>query len=608
MESVLDPNSSATAAHVCTQIDWSASADFGTHVLTAIVVLKFRINDPTVRNLTLDTRDLVIDAVNDKDSGQTLSFSLGSAHPAFGTPLSIDISPLHRESGESFAVAIKYKTSPGASAIQWLAPEQTAGKAKPFLFTQCQAIHARSLLPCQDTPAIKAPYTARVTVRPGLTALMSAESVGTTTNEDGTNTFSFRQTVCIPAYLMALVIGDLQSKEISPRVRVWAEPSVVEKAAFEFSEAETMLATAEALLGPYVWGRYDLLVLPPSFPYGGMENPMLTFVTPTLLAGDRSLATVVAHEIAHSWTGNLVTNKSWEHFWLNEGFTVFVERKIIGRMHGENARHFHAIGGHKCLCDAVQGYGADHPFTCLVHDLKDKDPDDAFSSIPYEKGFYFLFYLEQLLGGPDVFDKYLRAHVEKHAYQSITTDQWRAFLYEYFADKKDVLDAIDWHAWLHTPGMPPVVNQYDDSLAVAARLLADVWVTAVDPAAIDAGSLSSFSSQQQQEFLNRLLTKAPLPHPTLATLDVAYKLSESKNSEIALRWQQLCLASSYAPIIPHVVDFITSQGRMKYVRPLYKALHKCEAAGTLARDTFVAHRSFYHNIAATMLAKDLGLP
>ncbi len=363
-------------------------------------------------------------------------------------------------------ITLEYETTDKCTAVQWLTPAQTVGKKHPYLFTQCQAIHARSIFPCQDTPAVKITYSAQVTVPDGLTALMSAlplSFVG--------NVFSFDQPVKIPSYLVALAVGNLKGIKVGPRSTVWSEPEVVEAAAWEFADTESFISTGESILTPYVWGVYDLLLLPASFPYGGMENPCLTFVTPSLLAGDRSLVDVVAHEIAHSWMGNLVTTKNWEHFWLNEGFTMFIERKIIGRLHGNASLHFSAIIGYSSLKETIERYNSmGRPeFTCLCPKLVNEDPDDAFSDVPYEKGYNFLFYLETLLGGPSVFEPYLKAHVENFAHKSITTDDFKEFLFEFYqkfdASKISLLSSVDWNTWLYTPGLPKNVNQFDDTLA-----------------------------------------------------------------------------------------------------------------------------------------------
>jgi leukotriene-A4 hydrolase len=320
------------------------------------------------------------------------------------------------------------------------------------------------MFPCQDTPSVKVTYTAELTVPRELTALMSAVPTGSheVPNDNSKKVFTFEQKVPVPSYLVAIAVGALESRQIGPRSYVWSEKEVIDQAADEFAQTEEMLQTAESLCGPYVWGRYDLLVLPPSFPYGGMENPCLTFVTPTLLAGDRSLANVIAHEICHSWTGNLVTNHNWEHFWLNEGFTVFIERKIASRLVDEKMRHFHCIGGWKALINSITDFKDALHLTALVPKLDGIDPDDAFSSVPYEKGSALLFYLESLAGGPDQFEPYLKSYIDKFKYKTVTTDQWKEHLLDYFNEqgKKSVFDVVDWEGWLYRAGLPPCQPEY----------------------------------------------------------------------------------------------------------------------------------------------------
>ncbi|XP_020365839.2 leukotriene A-4 hydrolase [Rhincodon typus] len=408
--------------------------------------------------LILDTRDLKI--LKATVNGQEVKFSLGNKHSYKGTPLTI-ILPYKLLRGQQTVVEVTYETSPEASALQWLTAEQTAGKKHPYLFSQCQAIHCRSMVPCQDTPSVKSTYYARVSVPKELVALMSANHDGELVDnkDDSRKIYCFRQMVPMPSYLIALVVGSLENRVIGPRSRVWSEKEMVDAAAYEFEETETMLKKAEELMGPYVWGRYDLLVLPPSFPYGGMENPCLTFVTPTLLAGDRSLSNVIAHEISHSWTGNLVTNKTWEDFWLNEGHTVYLERMIARSMFGEKHRQFAAIGGWKGLLEAIETFGATNLLTSLVPRLCDTDPDDAFSSVPYEKGFALLYHLEEQLGGPDIFMGFLKAYIQTFAYSSVTTEDWKKCLYTYFSDKTEILNKVDWNTWFHSPGIPPFTPQ-----------------------------------------------------------------------------------------------------------------------------------------------------
>ncbi|XP_001625593.2 leukotriene A-4 hydrolase [Nematostella vectensis] len=600
---------------LCTNITWNVSVDFASKVLVCDVELDFLVKKDNVASLVLDTRDLNVQSVAVRPSNDQLTFSLGSKHKAFGSPLKISLPP-GLKSGARLSIAISYRTSPDASALQWLTPEQTSGKKHPYMFTQCQAIHARSIIPCQDSPGVKATYSAKVSVPKVLVALMSAARTGSELDHQKQDlmTYQFEQKVAIPSYLIALVVGALKGRQVGPRSHVWTEQEMVEECAYEFAEMEQMISAAESLVGEYVWGPYDLLILPPSFPYGGMENPCLTFVTPTLLAGDRSLTGVVAHEISHSWTGNLVTNSTWEHFWLNEGFTVFLERKIIGRMKGEQMRQFGFIGGWKTLMDAVSKFADNMSLTKLVVSLKDTDPDDAFSSVPYEKGSCFLVYLEQLLGGPEVFEPFFRKYIDTYKYKTCTTDEWKTFLFDYFKDKTNILETVDWEAWLRKPGMPPVnmIERYDSSLADACISLCQKWINASEKElnSFSSQDIASFTSPQKVEFLAQLLAKtssSPLSVAHLQAMQNAYQFNSYKNSEIKFRWLRLCVRSGWADAFQPTVDFLLSQGRMKFTRPLYEELFKCEKSKDLAVTTFKKHRAFYHPICSAMVAKDLGI-
>ena len=409
-----------------------------------------------------------------------------------------------------------------------------------------------------------------------MVVLLSAvrEGEATLSKDGSTKEYRFNQVIPIPSYLTAIVVGDLVSKKIGPRSHVWSEPELIDRSAYEFAETDKMLAAAESIAGPYVWGIYDLLVLPPSFPFGGMENPCLTFVTPTLLAGDRSLANVVAHEIAHSWTGNLVTNQNWGHFWLNEGFTVFLERKIVGLLSGgEPNREFKAIEGLKSLKFEIEALGSDNPFTKLLIDPRGVDPDEAFSSVPYEKGHTFLFFLEQKLGGPKAFEPFLREYIDKNKYKSIVTKDFKEFLYEYFQDKNEILNQIDWNLWLNGTGMPPIIPDYDNSLSQVCTSLAKRWVTAKDSDLIEftVRDVSSMDSWQMIDFLSQLLeTEPPISHSKVESLTQTYGLKSNNNSEIKALWIRLGLRAHWKPIVEDAITFITSQGRMKFLKPIYR--------------------------------------
>ncbi|XP_045147297.1 leukotriene A-4 hydrolase [Echinops telfairi] len=585
MPEVVDSCSLASPASVCRtkHLHLRCSVDFARRTLTGTASLTVEAQEDNLRSLTLDTKDLTIEKV--VINGQEVKYTLGERQSYKGSPMEIFL-PVPLSKNQEVVIEINFETSPKSTALQWLTPEQTSGKEHPYLFSQCQAIHCRAILPCQDTPSVKLTYSAEVSVPKELVALMSAIRDGEAPHpkDPSRKIFRFSQKVPIPCYLIALVVGALESRQIGPRTLVWSEKEQIEKCAYEFSETESMLQIAEDLGGPYVWGQYDLLVLPPSFPYGGMENPCLTFVTPTLLAGDKSLSNVIAHEISHSWTGNLVTNRTWDHFWLNEGHTVYLERHICGRLFGEKFRHFHALGGWGELQNTIKTFGDTHPFTKLVVDLKDVDPDVAYSSIPYEKGFALLFYLEQLLGGPEVFLGFLKAYVRKFSYQSITTDDWKGFLYSYFTDKS-----------------------YDMTLTNACVALSQRWINAKesDFGSFSAADLKDLSSHQLSEFLAKMLQNAPLPLGHVKRMQEVYNLNAINNSEIRFRWLRLCIQSKWEEAIPLALSMATEQGRMKFTRPLFKDLAAFDKSRDVAISTYKQHKASMHPVTAMLVGKDL---
>nr|CAG4718057.1 unnamed protein product [Naegleria fowleri] len=530
-------------------------------------------------------------------------------YPAvFGQPLVINLGASERidlKKGDLFVVRVFYETTQESEAIQWLNPEQTLGKKHPYLFTQCQAIHARSFLPCQDTPSNKITYSATIRTEKPLVAAMSAIKQW----EDDTshiNIYHFQQNVPIPSYLIALVVGALESKQIGPRSTLYCEEEALEKAAEEFSQTEDFIKAAEEFLPPYAWGKYDLVVLPGSYPFGGMENSNLTFLTPTLLAGDKSLANVVAHEIAHSWSGNYTTNATWEEFWLNEGFTVFIERRILARLNGEEYAKFHAQIGYASLTASINHYKEINQtqFTKMIPKLDNIDPDDAFSSVPYEKGFNFLYYLaDQIVGDISRFEKFLYHYFTLFAQKTVTSQQMKECFLDFFSDVEKTKE-IDWDAWFYSEGDVIVKNNFENSLSVAANELCKRWVEAgEDASSFSKSDIAGWTSTQLSYFLDILLeNEKPL---NIQKLDEIYDLSKYTNSEIRNGWQLLALKHKYSPIKSQVVDFITSQGRMKFVRPLYRELFKFDKE--LAVSTFLEHKNFYHAVARKMIEKDLQL-
>ncbi|KAJ1668246.1 Leucyl aminopeptidase yscIV [Coemansia sp. RSA 1813] len=613
----IDPNSQSNLGEVTTShVHLDLAVDFAASKLTGTATLELQAL-AHVEQIVLDTAHLIIKNASLKgadDSLETLNIDMSTVHNLYGTALRIAL-PTPAVKDTILSIVISYETTPKGGAIQFLGPEQTLGKKHPYLFTQCEEIHARSLFPCQDSPSVKISYSASIRVPKPLTALMSAIATSSSESDSGDFTvFNFEQKTTIPSYLVALVVGNLATAKISDRCAVWSEPETIDACAWEFAEMEKTLQTAEELITPYQWGRYDLLVLPPSFPFGGMENPCLTFVTPTLLAGDRSLTDVIAHEIAHSWSGNLVTAKNWEHFWLNEGWTTYFERKIVSRLSGEDARQLSCVIGETDLQESIEFYGKDSPLTALVPKLAGVDPDDAYSTIPYDKGAHLLYYLEQYLGGPDVFEPYMRAYITEFQGRSIGTDDWKDYLFKFFEktdpEKVKLLEALEWDKWLYASGMPPVKNEYDERPQKVCLDLAGRWLDAADSenyAQFKRSDIDEFSTMQRVIFLGRLAESAPLKAKTLAEIDGTYQLTGYRNSEVRFSWLALALKSNYMVVVDAVIDMLSTQGRMKFTRPLYRLLHTCPDGRELAEKTFLRLRQFYHPICARMVEKDLGL-
>ncbi len=578
----LDPHSCFDDSQPVTEsIHWTASVDFDRRRLSGTA--RLRLASPAAEGpLDLDTKGLEIRAVRAGD-GQTLSWDLGAEEPILGCRLRLNLP------GGVEEVEIDYDASPDAVALQWLDPAQTAGKRYPYLFSQCQAIHARTILPCQDSPRVRVSYSAEVTVPEPLVAVMSAASTGWRAGPTGgTRTWLFVMPQPIPSYLLALAVGHLASRDVHPRCRVWAEPEVVEAAAHEFAEVGSMLERAETLFGPYEWDRYDMLVLPPSFPYGGMENPRLTFLTPTLLAGDRSLVDVVTHELAHSWTGNLVTNATMDHFWLNEGFTVWAERRILEALHGADAAAVAWAIGQKGMEGAFARFGFDSPLTKLRTDLEGVDPDEAYSQIPYEKGARFVVLLERH-AGRERFDRFIRRYIERFRFCSITTEEFLAFLEQ---ELPGAADAVGAREWLYEPGLPAGAPAFRSGTLERLESLGRDWAEDRRP---DPSEARGWPAAHLLVFLQNLPRK--LSREECAWLDRELSLTTRRNYEILVEWLTIAAGSGYEPVFERVREVLTSVGRMKYLRPLYQALGVDASTQALARAIFDEAKPGYHPLS-----------
>ena len=575
-----DPHSYYDAAQPkARRLRLKLGVDFATKRIDGEVVLEFGAN--ATGTLDLDTKGLEILSVQVPGHGP-IAWELDEPDAILGSRLRLDLP------AETQEVAITYRTSPDAMALQWLEPSQTEGKVAPYLFSQCQQIHARTMVPCQDTPVVRVAYKAEVTVPEGLTAVMSAGPAGDEATGDGRHTFRFTMPQPIPSYLLALAVGRLACRDLSPRARVWAEPETVEAAAWEFAGVEDMILKAEGLFGPYPWDRYDMLVLPPSFPSGGMENPRMTFLTPTLLAGDRSLVDVVAHELAHSWTGNLVTNASMEHFWLNEGFTVWAERKILRTLHGDDAAALGWAMGQKALEDSLERFAHEPNLTVLRLHLTGIDPDDAFSSIPYEKGARLVAALEREVG-EDRFHRFLREYMDAFRFTSITTEQFCAFV---DAKLPGALEAVHARSYLDEPGLPASAPQFHSAMLDTLTALADGWAAGERPS---ESQIAGWSTNELLVFLQKLPRK--VTQADCAWLDAHFQLMGRGNHEILVEWLTLAAAADYEPAFPKLREVLLRVGRMKYLRPLYGALEATPRTRALAREIYAAASPGYHGLS-----------
>lgn len=583
-----DPSSNANVdAFVTTHFVLDLTADFETRTLAGSVELRLERRDAGAAELVLDTRDLTItraEAAAGTGAWVETAFRLDPPTDAFGAALRVTMPP-----GTDRA-RITYRTSPDARGLQWLTASQTAGKTQPFLFSQAQAIHARSFIPLQDLPGVRATYEATVRTPKTLQAVMAAELEGTPGERTGV--FRFRMAQPIPSYLIAIAVGDLVFKPMNHRTGVWAEPSVIEAAAREFEDTERMVATTEELYGPYRWGRYDLLVLPPSFPFGGMENPRVTFATPTILAGDKSLVSLVAHELAHSWSGNLVTNATWSDFWLNEGFTTYLERRIVEAVYGKPRADMEWIIGVRELADSRSTLPAGRDRS-LLPDMTGRDPDDAYSTVPYEQGALFLNFLEAR-AGRQAFDAFLRRWFDTHAFRSATTNEFLEFLRANLLNRPGVgVSDAQIQEWLRSETVPsfavvPTSDAFARVEQARAAFLTD------GRADVLAATARGWTTQEWLHFLNAL--PRTLARDRMVTLDRQFALTTTTNSETAHAWYRLAIAASYPEAYRAMEEYMVRIGRRKLVVPLYRDLTATPEGRALAVRIYARAKDGYHTL------------
>jgi len=578
---------------------YANTADYRTELVVLDLTVDFerRVLEGTVElqlmrltgapELVLDTRDLDIKQVETDAGGhgswQVTTFTVGQRDPILGSPLRIAMPPTADQ------VRITYASRPEASGLQWVTPEQTAGRKYPFLYTQSQAIHARSWIPLQDTPLVRAPYEARIHTPKELAAVMSAVNKPNAAR-NGDYRFSMPQPV--PSYLIALGVGDIRYRAVGKRTGIYAEPQMIKGAAYEFEDTEQMVAACEKMFGPYRWGRYDMLVLPPSFPYGGMENPRLTFLTPTSIVGDKSGVSLIAHELAHSWSGNLVTNATWRDFWLNEGTTTYLTYRIMDAVYGAKRGNMERVLGQQDLVEAFQQATREGD-KALAFDQRGRDPDEVFSSIPYQRGQMFLSYLEAKFGRAK-FDVFLRGWFDDNAFQSRTSEDFIAYLDDkLLKPNPGIVTRAKVDEWIYAAALPgDAVYAKSDAFAKVEEQRA-AWLAGKVPAA--KMHTQAWGSHEWQHFLDTM--PASVTSAQLAELDKQFLLTKAMDNYIAMSWFRQAIRSGYAPAMPAVERFLMTVGRMRFVNPLYRELVKTADGRAFAQRVFARARPMYHPIA-----------
>lgn len=584
----------------------SYEIDFDKRILKGGVSLTLEsLTDKESKEIVLDTSFLSISDV--KLNGKDTKWGITDRVEPYGSPLTIQLDE-GVPKGDKVVLEVKVETTDKCTALQWMTPAQTSNKKHPYMFSQCQAIHARSVFPCQDTPDVKSTFD--FALRSPLPVLASGLPTGASEYKDGTLLYTFEQKVPIPSYLFAIASGDLASASIGPRSSVWTSPEELLDCQKELGgEIEPFMKAIESVVSPsYQWTQYNCLILPPSFPYGGMENPVWTYATPSIISGDKQNIDVIAHELSHSWSGNLVSAASWEHFWLNEGWTTYLERRIQAYIHGEPHRHFSSIIGWKALEDSIERYGKDHAYTKLVVDLKGNDPDDAFSSIPYEKGFHALYAFELLLG-KEKWDSFIPHYFETFKFKSVDSYDFKACLVDFFKDDPEAskkLDRFDWDKLFYAPGYPEK-PEFDDTLVKGCYELADKWFARVEgkekfePRAND---IEGWVANQSVVFLERVQNFAEsISSEDVSLLGSTYGFTTTQNVEVTSRFLCIGLEAKCEECYEPAAELLGKIGRMKFVRPLFRLLEKADRK--LAVQTFEKNKDFYHPICRQMVEKDL---
>ena len=566
-----------------THVALNLALDFDTQTVAGSATLDIQAAEG-VDTVILDSNGLEISGVTDEGAAP-LAFTVGDTVEGKGAPVTVTM-------GETRQITVVYSAK-NPEALQWLTPAQTQSKTLPFLFSQGQAINNRTWIPTQDSPGIRQTWEARIVAPEPLTVVMSGLTAGEPAAAgEGKRAFTFTMDKPVAPYLIAIAAGDIVFQELGPRSGVWTEPAMLERAAAELADTEKMIDAAEKLYGPYRWGRYDMIVLPPSFPYGGMENPVMTFLTPTFIAGDKSLTGLVAHELAHSWSGNLVTNANWADSWLNEGTTSYFENRIIEELYGTKRARQEAALSFADMEEALAENGMDAPITALHLSAAEAIPDGGATGIIYDKGAVFLRTVEMIVGR-EKFDVWLESWFDRHAFEPATSAMFLADMRENLVkgdadlEKKLMLDD-----WVYQPGLPSNVVRPDPAAFAEVDAAAKAYAASskVDPAA-----WAKWTAAERQRLLAKLPRK--LTPAQLAALDKDLGLSKTGNNEVLFLWLELAMNNRYDPAVPAVEKFLGTVGRRKFVAPLFEALMGQGTWGQpIAKRIYAKTRPTYHAV------------
>ncbi|KAL4472942.1 hypothetical protein ABPG72_020636 [Tetrahymena utriculariae] len=581
---------------VCTHHDINLTIEFDNKRLSGSITYHLQVLQ-SISEVDLDVRNIHVSrAVLNNVELQFKVVQYEKITRTLGDQLKIHLaSPL--EAGQNIQLTVEFHTLESKeSALNWLLPSQTQGKQHPYLFTQCEPIWNRTIFPCQDTPAIKSTFTANLTVPKAFKAYASGRLVGQKETSE-TNVMTFQQDIPIPSYLFAVVSGNLVEKKISDRTSVIAEPEVIDKCVQELEDMEVQLKALEDFITPYDWKEYKVVVLPPSFPYGGMENPLLTFVSPSIIVGDKSSTDVIIHEMAHSWSGNLFSCKNWNSFWLNEGWTVYFECEIVRRLHGEEAYKTKFTLKNNDLINEIDGIGLDHSYTTLNPQIGYENPDDAFSYVPYVRGAQLLTHIQDLVG-TEAFQKFTKSFVNTYKFKSLDTAEFLQFFKDHFG--KEVYEKIDWESWINKVGYPPhPFNLKSESVSKTKQAAQEF----LDNNTVCKKTWDSFTVQQKIIFLQEINNKDQLTLEKVQLLEKTLELNTVLNPEIYTKWFVAALSVKHAQIVPLVQKHLSQHGRMKFVRDIYKSLYQYDPK--IAVDTFLANQSLYYGITYTLTKADL---